>query len=140
MSVYEFITDWCRKEGISIAELARRAGIQDNLIHQANGETKGGRPKTISPKTAAALAPVMRVHISQLQPPPGTRLYGRAAERPAAPAPPAAAPEQADEALKILRELLAIQREVLEIARTNRDHLTDIDVRLAGAAERRKRA
>lgn len=138
MSVYEFIAEWCRAENITIAELARRAGIQDNLIHQANGVTPKGRPKTISLKTATALAPVMRVHVSQLQPPPGTRLYGRAAERPAQPA--SQQGEATEEALGMLRELLDIQREILEIARTNRDHLTEIDNRMAGAAERRRRA
>lgn len=137
MSVYQFIREWCDKEGITIAELARRAGIQDNLIHQANGTTPKGQPKTISLKTAAAQAPVMRVHVSQLQPPPGTRLYGRAAERPLTEPQP---DKKTDEALGLLRELLDVQRQILEIAQTNRDHLTGIDDRLAGVTERRKKA
>lgn len=138
MSVYEIIAAWCERERISIPELARAAGIADNLIYQLKRPTAKGRPRSLSPATARALAAVMKLHDSQLRPPPGTRLIGRMSEAVDVlpPSPPAVTAEASDEAVALLREIRDIQAELLDLARQS----TRVDVQPATAAERRRRA
>lgn len=142
MSLYDLIKEWCEQHHMTIPDLAREAGIADNLLYQLRKPTARGRERTLHPDTAAKVAAAMKVHVSHLRPPTGTRLYGRAAARPAEPlalpAPPVIEP--ADEAVELLREIRDIQREILDIAKSNNGRLTDIDERLSGAAERRRRA
>lgn len=114
MTPYETIIRWCEAHEVSVTALAARAGIRESMIRQlGSGVTKKGRPRALSRMTAMKLAAVMGVPVDRLLPPPGTPLYGRAAQKVKVIPLPRQMQKEADIA-DMLKELLENQRKLLQ--------------------------
>lgn len=113
MTPYERIMKWCDDNDETPTSLAKRAGIEESMIRQlGRGPTKRGRQRTLSKPTAMRLAAVMGVPPELLGPPPGAKLYGRAAQKvKAIPLPRKMQTE--DDIAEMLRQVLENQRKLL---------------------------